>query len=123
MTLRLNLGQYLKEHGISAYRLVQEVQGSVAPNTVYALARKPAQRIDLGSVAKILQALARVRGEQVQITDMLEDLPEPDLTLLQLQSKPLSPAPFKAFRYSGPGERVQLPSGTVARLISEGRDP
>lgn len=74
MTLRLNLGQYLKEHGITAYRLVQEMEGKVASNTVYGMARRPAQRIDLQTVSEVLQALQRVNGKPVRITDILEDV-------------------------------------------------
>jgi chorismate-pyruvate lyase len=37
MTLRLNLGKYLEQHNISAYRVVQV--SKLSPNTVYALAR------------------------------------------------------------------------------------
>lgn len=112
MTLRLNLGQYLKSHGISAYRLVQEVQGQVAPNTVYSLARKPAQRIDLDTVAKLLQALERVRGQKVGITEMLEDVP------LEASVRTATPPVYEAsnrkvFKYNGyranvaPGPPVQ----------------
>lgn len=112
MTLRLNLGQYLKAHGISAYRLVQEVQGQVAPNTVYSLARKPAQRIDLDTVAKLLQALERVRGQKVGITEMLEDVP------LEASARTATPPVYEAsnrkvFKYNGyranvaPGPPVQ----------------
>lgn len=123
MTLRLNLGRYLKEHDISAYRLVQEVSGKVAPNTVYSLARKPAQRIDLDTVAKILQALERVGGQKVEITEMLEDAPSPDLSHLKLRTAASAPLPAKTFNYSGAGERLRLPSGTVVLLTSEGREP
>lgn len=122
MTLRLNLGRYLREHNITAYRLAAEVRGRVSPNTVYSLARKPAQRIDLATVGELLGALTRVRGEQVQFADMLEDTPEP-------ASPPLPPPALdaaklsKKFQYSGSGTKIKLNSGTVAGLISEGREP
>lgn len=130
MTLRLNLGQYLKNHGISAYRLVQEVGGSVAPNTVYGLARKPAQRIDLGTVSHILRALERVRGQRVQIADMLEDVPDtppagprPVLDDLLAQVPREDVSTFPRFRRDRERRPVPLGSGpSIAEMISEGRD-
>ncbi|GBF07209.1 XRE-family like protein, component of toxin-antitoxin system [Deinococcus aerius] len=111
MTLRLNLGRYLQEHDISAYRLVQEVKGRVAPGTVYSLARKPAQRIDLDTVAKILQALERVRGQKVEITEMLEDTPDAMLT-----TPPVYDASNrKVFKYNG--YRATVAPGPSAQEI------
>ena len=46
MEWRLNLGGYLQRHHITPYRLMKAVEGRVSANTVYTLARKPAQRID-----------------------------------------------------------------------------
>ncbi|BDP43159.1 hypothetical protein DAETH_31280 [Deinococcus aetherius] len=114
MTLRLNLGRYLQEHDISAYRLVQEVKGRVAPNTVYSLARKPAQRIDLDTVAKILQALERVRGQKVEITEMLED------ATLETPAQTVTPPAYdasnrKVFKYNG--YRANVAPGPSAQEI------
>lgn len=124
--MRLNLGQYLKDHDITAYRLVREVQGQVAPNTVYSLARKPAQRIDLDTVAKILQALERVRGQKVEITEMLEEQPESaDLSHLRLPAgtPAFDPALPKKFRYSGAEGRTKVEGGpSIVDIVSEGRD-
>lgn len=129
MTLRLNLGQYLRNHDITAYRLVQEVQGKVAPNTVYALARKPAQRIDLDTVAKILQALGRLTGDRVGITEMLEEVqdtpPTPaDLSGLRFPPGQLAhdPQGQKRFRYSGKGKPIDVSGGpSIVDIIAEGR--
>ena len=76
MALRFNLGNYLQRRQITAYRLVGEVQGKVAPNTIYSLARKPAQRIDLKTVGEVLCALERLTGDRVEITDLLEEAQE-----------------------------------------------
>ena len=128
MTLRLNLGRYLQEHDISAYRLVQEVKGRVAPNTVYSLARRPAQRIDLDTVAKILQALERVRGEKVAITEMLEDVQEsgpasPALDSLLAQLPRVDPATFPVFKRDPERRPIPLGSGpSITEMISEGRE-
>ncbi|MHA0044362.1 hypothetical protein [Deinococcus sp. PEB2-63] len=77
MELRLNLGGYLQRHQLTAYRLAQAVEGRVSANTVYTLARKPAQRIDLSTVGEVLEALGRLTGEPVSITDMLEEAQPP----------------------------------------------
>ncbi len=71
MTLRLNLGKYLEQHNISAYRVVQV--SKLAPNTVYALARKPTKRIDLDTVSAVLAGLESITGESVQLGDLIEN--------------------------------------------------
>lgn len=114
MTLRLNLGRYLQEHDISAYRVVQEVRGRVAPNTVYSLARKPAQRIDLDTVAKILQALERVRGQKVEITEMLEDVPD----VTKTATPPAYDASRKVFKYNGYRARV-APGPSAQEILDD----
>lgn len=81
MKMRLNLGDYLSSNGLTAYRLVQESRGTLAQNTIYAMAKKPAQRIDLDTIAKILETLGRVQQKQVDITDLLEVIEEPAVTL------------------------------------------
>ena len=73
--MRLNLNRYLKRHGVSAYRVVKETAGKLAPNTVYDLARKPAQRIDLQTVGEVMTALERITGEVVTLDDLLEIMP------------------------------------------------
>ena len=127
MTLRLNLGSYLQRHQITAYRLVQEVEGRVAPNTVYALARKPAQRIDLNTVSEVLGALERLTGQAVGLADVIEDLPESaQADLSHLSADPNQPAydPAKAerFQYSGMGKSVDVRGGpSIVDIIAKGR--
>jgi hypothetical protein len=127
MTLRLNLGSYLQRHQITAYRLVQEVEGKVAPNTVYALARKPAQRIDLNTVSEVLHALERLTGEHVPISDVLEEVAEvPKADLSHLSADPgrpiYDPSMAKVFRYSGMGKAVDVRGGpSIVDIIAEGR--
>ncbi len=72
MTLRLNLGKYLEQHNISAYRVVQV--SKLSPNTVYALARKPSKRIDLDTVSAVLAGLETITGENVKLGDLIEDI-------------------------------------------------
>ncbi len=114
-----NLGKYLQEHGLTAYALVKEVEGKVPASTVYGLARKPAQRIDLPTVYTLLDALERLQGEKVDIEEVVERLGQAEATPKRSAAIPNLD---KTFRYSGSGRRLGLPSGTVARLISEGRD-
>lgn len=119
MTLRLNLGQYLKEHGITAYRLVREMEGKVASNTIYGMARKPAQRIDLNTVGEVLKALGRLTGGEVELSDVIEkrEEPKPDVsTLGQNEDFPLyDPEKRKTFRYSG--HRAALAPGPSAEAL------
>ena len=72
MTLRLNLGKFLEQHNISAYRVVQV--SKLSPNTVYALARKPSKRIDLDTVSAVLAGLETITGEIVELGDLIEDI-------------------------------------------------
>ncbi len=132
MILQLNLGKYLKEHDISAYRLVQEVKGEVAPNTVYDLARAPAQRVNLRVVAKILEALSRVRGEKVSVLDVIDELEEvaapaalPTLEQLLAQVPKQDPASFKKFSYDRSRKPIAIGEGgpSIVDIISEGREP
>ncbi|MFC6591993.1 helix-turn-helix domain-containing protein [Deinococcus lacus] len=134
MTLQLNLGRYLREHDISAYRLVQEVKGEVAPNTVYDLARNPAQRVNLRVVAKILDALSRVRGEKVSVIEVLDEIEEieeqeaaptalPTLEQLLAQVPQQDPVTFKKFSYDRSRQPISIGADgpSIVDLISEGR--
>lgn len=118
-----NLGKYLQEHGLSAYALVKEVQGKVPASTVYGLARKPAQRIDLLTVYTLLDALERLQGDKVDIVEVIERREQQTENPSPRQTSATAPDLEKTFRYSGSGKRLNLPSGTVSRLIAEGREP
>ncbi|UQN09443.1 helix-turn-helix transcriptional regulator [Deinococcus sp. QL22] len=74
MGLQMNLGAYLERRGITAYRLVKATEGRLAPATVYGLAARPAQRIDLATVGTVLEALSALTGSPVQVQDVLETL-------------------------------------------------
>ena len=128
MKLRLNLGSYLQRHGLTAYRLAQAVEGRVSANTVYTLARRPAQRIDLSCVGEVLEALGHLTGGPVSITDMLEAAPpafpsSPD-PLVALRLDPSRPAfdagNLKTFRRHGqpvtPG-----PGASAEEMIAQDR--
>ena len=72
-TWRLNLGKYLSAHDITPYRLVKA--SGLASNTVYALARQPAQRIDLETVSTILATLEQLTGQSISLTEVFEVTP------------------------------------------------
>jgi hypothetical protein len=103
MTLRLNLGKYLEQHNISAYRVVQV--SKLSPNTVYALARKPSKRIDLDTVSAVLAGLESITGGNVELSDLIEDIDtqletvNPKHAALLKRAKP--PLNFKNMTTSG----------------------
>lgn len=127
-----NLGKYLREHQLSAYALVREVDGKVPASTVYGLARKPVRRIDLPVVYTLLDALQRMRGQAVDITEVIErqenetsELPAlPTLEELLAQIPKRDPGTFKRFSYDRSREPISIgPDGpSIVDLISEGRD-
>ena len=134
MITQLNLSSFLERHAISAYRVVKETSGQLAPNTVYDLARKPARRIDLRTVGEVVNALERITGSPVTINDLLERVPEPEAD----ENVPLEPvdltdliaAAVKDAKSSKPqgkplGSRhpvtVRGHGPTIVELIREGR--
>lgn len=66
----------MASNGLTAYRLVQESRGELAQNTIYAMAKKPAQRVDLDTVAKIIKTLGRLQQREVTLTDLIEIVEE-----------------------------------------------
>ena len=132
MELRLNLGGYLRRHEIKTYRLVKAVEGRVSPNTVYTLARRPVQRIDLSTVGNLLEALGHLTGEPVSITDMLEEAKPPAPAsqpvadpLAALQLDPDRPAfdasNLKTFRRHGQPVTPRPGGPSAEEVIAEDR--
>ena len=72
--VRWKLAAYLQERGITPYRLARAVAAETRTGTVYRLARKGREpsRIDLPTLATILEGLRRVTGEEVSFEDVLE---------------------------------------------------
>lgn len=127
-----NLGEYLREHGVSAYALAREVEGRVSASTVYGLARRPVQRIDLPVVFALLEALERLQGEPVSLTQMIDrggkvQTTAPPRTLEELLAEMprQDPSKFKKFRYDRSRKPVSIGSDgpSIADIISEGRGP
>lgn len=74
--MQLNLGAFLTRQGISPARLVRATEGRLAPATVYGLASRPVQRIDLQTVGTVLDALSELTGTTIHFQDVLEPLTE-----------------------------------------------
>lgn len=72
--VRWKLAEYLQEHGITPYRLARAVAAETRMGTVYRLARqgKEPSRIDLPTLATVLEGLRRITGEAVSFEDVLE---------------------------------------------------
>jgi hypothetical protein len=134
MTIRLNLNRFLERHAISTYRVVKETTGKLAPNTVYDLARRPAQRIDLQTVGQVVNALERITGETVTINDLLEITPDepvetlesaalPDLAALTANAVNMAKATVRSGKPQGSSQPITVhgPGPSVADIIREGR--
>ena len=78
MSIKVVLGDYLREHGLTPYRLVQETEGRLAKNTVYAMARGEAKRVDLRTLDTLMNALRRITGEAPSLEDVLVYTPTPE---------------------------------------------
>jgi hypothetical protein len=131
MTIRLNLNKFLESHAISAYRVVKETTGKLAANTVYDLAKRPAQRIDLETVGQVVTALERITGETVTINDLLEitgvetskTLETPDLAMLVANAAKVAKPAKTIGKPSGSSQPVRIRGvgPSVVEIIREGR--
>lgn len=78
--VQFTLKQYLKAHGLSAYKLARAARGRVSERTVYALARGEASRVDLSTLGAVISTLEELTGEPVGPADLLQAVmvPGPD---------------------------------------------
>jgi hypothetical protein len=122
MTIRLNLNKFLETHAISAYRVVKETTGKLAANTVYDLAKRPAQRIDLETVGQVVTALERITGETITINDLLEitDVVETSKTL---ETPNLAMLVANAVKEAKPAKTSGKPSGSSQPIRIHGVGP
>lgn len=74
---RWKLAEYLEKRGFSAYALAK-ASGITQPNTIYRIAKpgKEPTRIDLPTLTYVLDGLRKLTGEDVQIADVLEYVPD-----------------------------------------------
>lgn len=69
---------YLEARGINPYRIARHGKGKTEEQTIYRLARKgqSVKRLDLTSLALIIEAVKVETGLEVQLTDLLEYNPD-----------------------------------------------
>lgn len=75
--VRWRLADYLEKRGLTAYAL-GKAMGTSYMNTVYRMARRGDEptRVDLPTLSSVLDGLRKLTGEDVQIADVLEYVPE-----------------------------------------------
>ncbi len=70
MALAWKVKEFLEIHGISAYRLMKEA--GLAQGTAYRLANNQAGGLSLETLDAVIEALRRLTGKRVLLTDLLE---------------------------------------------------
>ncbi|WP_152024424.1 helix-turn-helix domain-containing protein [Thermus brockianus] len=68
--IRFRLREYLKERGLSVYKLVKLVP-EMHPSTVYAIAAGRIESVRLSTLAQVLEGLERLTGEPVDLCALL----------------------------------------------------
>ena len=68
---RVTLGDFLRAHDLTAYKLAAAGRGTVSRNAVYALARGEADRVDLGTLSKLAALLEQLTGKRITLGDLL----------------------------------------------------
>lgn len=65
--------EYLAAHNLSAYKLAKAMGSATRVGTVYRLAREssPPSRVDLPTLARVLDGLAALTGHEVSVADLL----------------------------------------------------
>ena len=123
MSLQMNLGAFLERQHISAYRLVKATEGRLAAATVYGLASRPAQRIDLETVGTVLDALSELTGTIVQMQDVLESLDAAGQQRRQ-EARSRIAAPRRQAKFQGSSTQAQEGEWSVTDQLAEqrGRD-
>ncbi|MFC3833863.1 MULTISPECIES: helix-turn-helix domain-containing protein [Deinococcus] len=66
------VGDILREHGLTAYKLAAELHGKVNRNSVYAIARGDTERVDRTTLSALLEALRTLTGQKYTVADLLE---------------------------------------------------
>jgi hypothetical protein len=76
--VRWRLADYLEAHNLTAYALGKSI-GGARMNTVYRIARRGEEptRVDFLILAHVLDGLRKLTGEDVQLADILEYVPDP----------------------------------------------
>ena len=72
--LRWKLREFLEDHGITGYRLIQEAD--VSHNTIYKLMNNQTDGVQGRVLNEILNTLHRLTGETVTPNDLLDFTPD-----------------------------------------------
>ncbi len=72
------LTEYMEQHDITPYRLAKVVEQHASTATVYGLVRKggDVSRVDLGTLAFVLDGLRELTGQNVQVADLIKYTPD-----------------------------------------------
>ena len=72
------LTDYMERHAITPYRLAKAVEQHASAQTVYGLVRRgqDVSRVDLGTLAFVLDGLRELTGENVQVSDLISYTPD-----------------------------------------------
>jgi hypothetical protein len=78
--VRWKLADYLEAHKLTPYRLAKQLGSTTRMNTVYRLARRGQEptRVDLVTLATVMEGLRKLTGEEVKLDDVLEFVPSPE---------------------------------------------
>ena len=110
--IQVRLHEYLKERGLSTYRLGKKVKG-ISPKTLYAITSGRC-RPSLQALERIMEALRELTGETVKPGDLLEY--HPRRALRKASSDP-------SVRLGLPSEKRPRPKGPlVSEAVSEARE-
>lgn len=74
--MRWQLRELLERHDLTAYRLVQQLKGTMNAGSVYALARGETERVSLATLGHLLAALEALTGTRYTVADLLAYQPE-----------------------------------------------
>lgn len=87
--VRWKLADYLEERGITPYRLAKAIGNESRAGTIYRLARrgKEPSRVDLPTLATVVEGLNAITGETVSFDDVLEYEPSPEDSEAEAESR------------------------------------
>ncbi len=80
-TIRWKLREYLDTHGVSAYKLAELSNGRLSRTGIYRLTADDLKAIRFESLGVLIPALRELTGEQVEVSDLLEYVPNPEPTI------------------------------------------
>lgn len=78
-TVKWRLKEFLNEHDLSTYQLVDKAHGKLSRTGVYRLTDDELKGVRFESLAAIIPALRELTGEDVQVSDLLEYVGSPPI--------------------------------------------